>query len=246
MTTISLQQSKLIKRLSLKKYRKTEGLFIAEGRKLLKEFVDHNPKAISHVYISEEEFAKNGHWLEGFSKSIHSEKDIAKHSQLKTSPGIICLIHIPDTPPIIKEGWTLVLDGVSDPGNVGSIIRIADWFGINQVVCTLETADCFNIKVVQSTMGSLARVVPSYRGNGEIESWLKEDERIVFKAEMEGESVFKTSFPSQGILLMGSESHGVGELFQNLGESVTIPRFGKAESLNVGVATGIICSHIFR
>jgi TrmH family RNA methyltransferase len=137
------------------------------------------------------------------------------------------------------------LDDVRDPGNLGTIIRIADWFGIPQIVCSPQSVELYNPKTVQSTMGSLFRVSVSYSDLVDLSLALHSEEIPLFGAVMEGKDIAQVNFPSSMVLVMGSESHGIGpQLESRLDHRITIPRIGKAESLNVAVATGIICSKI--
>jgi TrmH family RNA methyltransferase len=146
-----------------------------------------------------------------------------------------------DAPP---SNWILAVDGVQDPGNLGTIIRTADWFGINTIVCSHETVDCFNPKVIQSTMGSIFRVHLDYTN---LEEFLNQSELPIFGALMEGESVFNSSIPESGILVMGNEGNGISEnLLPLINHPIHIPGRGQAESLNVAVATGILLGQLSR
>ena len=137
----------------------------------------------------------------------------------------------------------LALDNIQDPGNLGTIIRIADWFGISQVVCSEDTADVYNPKVVQATMGSIARVMVSYTS---LTGWLsKQKEACIYAAVLDGQDVRTMKKPSGGILVIGNESKGISdEVLKLCNVRITIPQMGKAESLNAAVATGIILSHL--
>ncbi|GAB5418109.1 MAG: RNA methyltransferase [Crocinitomicaceae bacterium] len=139
-------------------------------------------------------------------------------------------------------GWTLVLDGVQDPGNMGTIIRTADWFGISEIVCSINTVDNFNPKVVQSTMGSIFRVQVRYEN---LEEYLKNEDRPIFGALLEGENMHSIAIPEKGVLLMGNEGKGISDaLLDKISHPIHIPGSGGAESLNVAVATGILLSRL--
>jgi TrmH family RNA methyltransferase len=137
----------------------------------------------------------------------------------------------------------LVLDGIQDPGNLGTIIRIADWFGVSHIVCSMDCADVYNSKVVQATMGSIARVNVFYT---DLLAWLmSQNESTVYAATLEGKDVTKMTARKEGLIIVGNESKGIrNELVEFANERITIPKKGKAESLNAAVATGIILSNL--
>ncbi len=138
----------------------------------------------------------------------------------------------------------LALDEIQDPGNLGTIIRLADWFGVKNIVCSRNTADCFNPKVVQATMGSLFRVNIVYE---DLKTFIEAKNLPVFGAFLEGKSIYKSSLSPKGILVLGNEGKGISsEIEKCITQKITIPRFGEAESLNVSVATGILLSEFFR
>ena len=141
----------------------------------------------------------------------------------------------------------MVLDEINDPGNLGTIIRLCDWFGVDQLVCSLNTADCFNPKVVQASMGSLSRVSIVYSN---LIPFLEKEKRDIFGAILKGENVYKSVLPNNAILIMGNEANGISDKIQNLiTKSITIPQFGtvqKTESLNVATATAILLSEFRR
>lgn len=144
-----------------------------------------------------------------------------------------------------KGQWTIALDQVRDPGNLGTILRIADWYGMQQVVCALTCANVYNPKTIQASMGSFTRVKAYYTDLG---PWLSQQPQPAYAATLEGQPVHRWQAPaSGGILLLGNESHGVQpELLPHCHGQLTIPRFGQAESLNVAIATAILCDNIFR
>jgi TrmH family RNA methyltransferase len=149
----------------------------------------------------------------------------------------------PKLPPVIKNKISIVLDGIQDPGNLGTIIRIADWFGISQIVCSMDTVELYNPKVIQSTMGSFVRVNVWY---DQPEDFLKTLNVPVLGALLNGKSIYETEKLKEGVLVIGNESKGIREnVLKWITDPVTIPRIGGAESLNAAVATGIIISHIF-
>ncbi len=177
-----------------------------------------------------------------------SMKDIEKISTLKTPQDVIGLIKIPIWATLnynsLKQKFSLVLDSIQDPGNMGTIIRTADWFGITDIICSEDTVDVYNPKVVQATMGSLARVNVHYAN---LEEVLPQAGLPIFGAMLDGENIYKSNFGTEGLLIMGNEGNGISPAIERLiTTKITIPRAGKAESLNVAIATAILCSEIKR
>ena len=150
--------------------------------------------------------------------------------------------HLPSGKPVVKNHCILALDGIQDPGNMGTILRIADWFGINQLVCSMDCVDIYNTKVVQSTMGSITRVQCWYTNLNE---WLAGVEVPIYGALLNGKNVYDVEKMKEGIIVIGNESKGIrSDVFSFITHPVTIPKKGSAESLNAAVATGIILSHL--
>ncbi len=244
MDPISSQQSKLIKRLALKKYRKSEGAFIVEGKKMVLEALESDGFTVTQVWSENQHQALFDAYRD-VAISYHSPKEIARCSLLSTSPGVLAKVRIPEFKTTQTKGWEVVLQGVRDPGNLGTILRIADWFGVEKVWCTQDCVDCYNPKVVQASMGSIFRVTPIYEEAVAIAAHLNQSKKPVFTAAMQGEHYGEVSYPGAGVLVMGSESHGVDETQLPPGfQRVTIPKKGGAESLNVAVAFGILAAKI--
>lgn len=177
-----------------------------------------------------------------------SVNDLEKISSLKTPQDVVAQIRIPEWPVLrhndLKGRFSLVLDGIQDPGNMGTIIRIADWFGIVNLICSEDTVDIYNPKVVQASMGSLARVKVHYT---ELSEFLSQVKPPVYGALLDGDNIYETDFGNEGLLLMGNEGNGIRPEVQKLiTKAVTIPRIGKAESLNVAIATALFCSESAR
>jgi TrmH family RNA methyltransferase len=240
--SISKSQSKIITSLSQKKYRQKHKLFIAEGVKVVNELLNSSLE-IDTLFA-----------VDDFQTDISldmitriSEKDLQKISNLKTPNKVLGLFKIPDEKPLQNNGLILALDDVNDPGNLGTIIRLCDWFGISQLLCSKETVDCYNQKVVQATMGSLTRVSVSYI---DLETYLTASTLPTFIADMDGENVYKSQLPNEGILIMGNEANGVSDKIKVLIKNkISIPRFGETqetESLNVATATAILLSEFKR
>ena len=177
-----------------------------------------------------------------------SVTELEKVSSLKTPQDALALINIPKWPVLqheqLKGKFSLVLDGIQDPGNMGTIIRIADWFAIGNIICSEDTVDAYNPKVVQACMGSLARVKVHYTS---LTEFLPEIKLPVFGALLDGENIYSTDFGKEGLIVMGNEGNGLRpEVQRMVNRAITIPRIGKAESLNVAIATALFCSEITR
>ncbi|MDB5137742.1 MAG: methyltransferase [Mucilaginibacter sp.] len=171
-----------------------------------------------------------------------------KISSLKTPQEVVAQLKIPEWPSLnyaeLHGKFSLVLDSIQDPGNMGTIIRIADWFGINHIICSDDTVDAYNPKVVQACMGSLARVKVSYTS---LINFLSGIKMPAFGAMLNGDNIYNTNFGREGLIVMGNEGNGLSHEVQKLiSKAVTIPRVGKAESLNVAIATALFCSEITR
>lgn len=213
-----------------------------EGAKLVHELLQSDFKWQT-IYFTEDHAAS----FEDNERALMvTRAQMQRLSSLATPPGILAVVSMPQRHiPAKLRGWTVVLDGVSDPGNLGTILRIADWFGVQQIIAAKDGVDPFNPKVVQASMGAVFRV-PLY--TAEIAGWLSQvnhQNLPVFAADMTGESINSVSFPEEGILIMGSESHGIGDdLKPFIDQRINIPGKGGAESLNVAVAMGIICSRL--
>jgi TrmH family RNA methyltransferase len=239
---ISNKEVTYITSLAQKKYRNKYGLFIAEGGKLVRDLLDSKFESYK-IYTSDS--SKHTDIKQNIEEI--SEKELKKISQLKSTNNILGIFKIPQKINIKDVGLTLVLDGIQDPGNLGTIIRLCDWYGIRQLVCSKDTVDCYNPKVVQATMGSLARVKIAYTN---IEKYLKSSNLKKFLSLLEGENIYTQTLPSEGIIVMGNEGKGIRKEIQELGDrKLTIPKFSQSsnvESLNVAMATAIFLSEFRR
>lgn len=234
-------QIKFIKSLQQKKYRILNGLFVVEGVKMVNELLLTKLK-LHGLYTTNPELLPS----KAFEYQKISEAELHKISGLKSPNKVLAIFNIPITAPLSFNDWILVLDGIKDPGNLGTIIRLCDWFGIPQLVCSPDTVDCYNPKVLQATMGSIARVSIVYM---DLESLVKKSDIPVVGTFMEGDPVYQYNWPSKGILIMGNEAHGISKgLEALLDKKVGIPQFGKAttESLNVATATAILLNELRR
>jgi RNA methyltransferase, TrmH family len=239
---VSKNQIKLITSLEHKKFRQKNKLFIAEGVKVIQELLLSNFE-LEHLYVTEPIFEE----LNEKHITIISESDLKKISCLSTPNNCLAVFKIPNENPIVESGLILALDDIRDPGNFGTIIRLCDWFGISQIICSEQTVDLYNPKVVQATMGSLARVNVSYVN---LVDYLSKTQQTVFGTFMNGENVYKENLPSEGILVLGNEANGISkEVEKNITIRLSIPRFGttkKTESLNVATATAVFLSEFKR
>lgn len=239
---LSKNQIKLISSLQQKKHRFANQLFFAEGIKVIQELVKSNFE-LEHLYTTKDDFND----VASNKRSVISENELNKISALSTPNTCLAVFRIPLEQKIIESGLIIALDSIRDPGNLGTILRLCDWFGIQQLICSKETVDIYNPKVVQATMGSIARVNVNYV---DLETFIKQTELPVFGTFMDSENIYKTTLPQEGIIVMGNEANGISENIEKLiNKRLTIPRFGNiqiTESLNVATATAIILSEFRR
>ncbi|NIJ44286.1 TrmH family RNA methyltransferase [Wenyingzhuangia heitensis] len=239
---ISKNQIKLITSLQQKKYRTKEGLFVAEGIKVVGEFLKSDFHLHS-LYCTDDVLEM----YKSYQPTIISEMELRKISVLKSPNKIVALFSIPETPLLEDSGLKVMLDEINDPGNLGTIIRLCDWFGVKELICSNTTVDCYNTKVVQSTMGSLTRVVVKYV---DLVDYIKNAKQSFYVTDMEGQSVYGAKLPEDGVVIMGNEANGVSaEVEALVQKKITIPRFGEiqqTESLNVATATAIILNEFRR
>ncbi|PFG45898.1 TrmH family RNA methyltransferase [Vibrio sp. ES.051] len=240
---ISKNQLKLLRALGQKKQRKAHGLFLVQGEKNVLELAS-SPLRVKHIFATSEFLQHNSQKLSGFDCIQASLDELTKASTLVSNNAAIAVVEIPNVKEPPTQGLMIALDGVSDPGNLGTIIRVADWYGVEHIVASTDCADPYNPKTISATMGSFGRVQVS---QVDLPSYLQQAQLPVYGAFLEGESVHNTEFSAEGILLMGSESHGVREdAAKFVTNKITIPAFGGAESLNVAMATGIILDNMRR
>ena len=234
MEKISKAQVKLVKSLQIKKYRDELGLFVAEGEKCVSELT----KTFELVHLFRE--GENA-----------TRTEIEQMSGLRTPQGVIGVFRKSEYSDYSEYSeLTLALDGIQDPGNLGTIIRTCDWFGVHNIVCSLDTADCYNPKVVQATMGALARVRIHYV---DLPKWLKEQQRLIYGTLLNGKDMYDVipSSRQDGIIVMGNEGNGISQEVRKLVTSpIRIPSYPKnaetSESLNVSIATAIVLAEFRR
>lgn len=245
---ISKNQQKFIRQLEQKKYRKREGLFVAEGTKVVGDLLKrYTPEAIYSTL----------QWQapDGITPQIVTDEELQRISFQQHPQQVLALFPIPsqkgDYPQTLlnEQTLTLALDGVQDPGNLGTIIRIADWFGVNTLICSEDSADAWNPKVVQATMGSLARVNIIYTSLTTLLDYLP-DNFPVYGTFLDGKDIYTEQLTSGGLIIMGNEGNGISEeVRQRVNHRLLIPNFHQgetADSLNVAIATAITCSEFRR
>jgi len=236
---LSKAKIKFIKSLQIKKYRKQEQCFIVEGAKSVRELLDSDFNIVTLLgtarFFADTSFNENVEVIEV------SEKELEGLGEFRSNDAALAVARIKENtiPKVNADDFALVLDDIRDPGNLGTIIRTADWFGINKIVASEETADFYNPKVISATMGSFTRVVVGYTN---LTSYLSTCGMPVFGTYLDGTDIREVDFGKGGLIIIGNEAKGIArELETFVSQKVTIPRFGYAESLNAGIATGILC-----
>jgi TrmH family RNA methyltransferase len=238
---LSKNQVRFIRGLKLKKNRKSEGLFLAEGIKVVEELLNSDFQ-VDTLFHTEDYLPPHS-----ISAQVVTNRELKSLSSFSAPNQVLGVFRIPDPKSIPEKGIMLALDDVNDPGNLGTIIRLCDWFDIPQILCSLNTVDCYNPKVVQASMGSLSRVQLNYL---DLATYFSTANRTVYGTFMEGESLYATTFEKDAILVMGNEANGISdEVRKCVSKEVSIPQFGKVkstDSLNVAMATAIFLSELRR
>ena len=242
---ISKNQVKYIQSLGQKKSRVAENKFVAEGPKIVNELLEAKNCNGLQIFALKEWILANPNAKKKAELTEISVDELEKISQLTTPNQVLAVAEKIkwDDEPVVKGNVSLALDAIQDPGNMGTIIRIADWFGIGNIFCSTDCADVYNPKVVQSAMGSITRVRVE---QGDLNSWLSKDDDVrIYAAVLNGRDITKMEKLNEGIIVIGNESNGISEEIMKLvNVQITIPGKGKAESLNAAVATGIVLSHL--
>ncbi len=236
---LSKTEVKYIQSLGHKKRREEERLFLAEGNKLVAEFIREIPGQVFRLYATEDFFQTHPDAEKIPVKHVITEEELQRISLLQTSNQALAIINcfpVKDLNKLENE-WYLALDGIRDPGNMGTIIRLADWFGINTIICSPDCADIYNPKVVQASMGSIIRVNVVEK---DLYTFLADQQIPVVGAVLGGKELSSFKFPAAGVLIIGNEANGISnEVMRLLTHQLMIPRFGEAESLNAAIATSI-------
>lgn len=247
---------KLIKSLALKKYRRKENLFLVEGDKIVSEVIQSELKIkeLLHTknYVEHENLRHNKATIE--KVSLTEAATLRKASLLQSPQNSIAICRFPEKKQLAKKlnpGLSIFLDGIQDPGNLGTIVRICDWYGISDVYCSADTVDLYNPKVIQASMGSFLRINFFECDFTQLAEMAKKSETSIFGAFMNGKNIYESELPKNALLVMGNEGNGIrSEVEQLINERISIPNLSennsKAESLNVGVATAILCSEFKR
>ena len=245
---LSKNQKKLIASMTQKKQRTRSQLFLAEGEKCVNDFLNTN--FIAHLIVHTESWTPPAKMDLSTTLVEVTKEELSKTSLLKTPQNVLALFqqpHIDINNSAIANELSIALDGIQDPGNMGTIIRLADWFGIENIICSMDTVDWLNPKVVQATMGAMARVKVYYV---ELESYLQTYQATtghkIYGAFLEGEDLYTSKLSKQGIIVMGNEGNGIrSDVSDIVTNKITIPSFSSqensSESLNVATATAIIC-----
>ncbi len=239
---VSKNQIKLITSLQHKKFRTEHQLFIAEGVKVLQELLASN-FVLEHLFETEAIFEH----VSISQKTVIKEADMKRISALSSASSCLAIFKIPAATKIDTKGLIVALDDIRDPGNLGTIIRLCDWFGVTQLLCSHETVDVYNPKVIQATMGSISRVKVNYV---DLKDYISQSSLPVFGTFMDGKNLYQEALPKEAILILGNEANGIStELEKSIKNRIAIPRFGeiqKTESLNVATATAIFLSEFRR
>jgi len=251
---ISKSKVKQLSSLAIKKYRNKEGLFLVEGDKMVLELAKSPIRIAELIVTGEFEKLVNEHELNAETVTYANKEELRKVSQLKTPQNSLAVCYIPKQkaiPETLEEDLTIYLDGIQDPGNMGTILRICDWFGIQNIFCSEETVDPFNPKVIQASMGSFARVAVTECSFIQLKTVAKRSNVTIYGTFMEGANVYTQNPPKKSVLVMGNEGNGISKkIADSVDQKISIPNFSetpqKAESLNVSVATAILCSEFKR
>ena len=242
---LSKNQLKRLRGLQRKKERVNSGLFVVEGKKIVAEILQSSTTYVE-LYATSNWFENNPTFLNKDNSYELCDRDLAQVSSLKTPNEVLLVLKqksLTSFDVVSNEVLVLALDAVNDPGNLGTIIRLADWFGVQHILCTSNTVDQYNPKTVQSAMGSINSVQMHYGDLGEMLSNLKS--HTIYASDLNGDSIYTTSFAEKSVILMGSESHGISEeILSIVNKKITIPTFSVSgvDSLNVATATAIVLS----
>ncbi len=238
---LSKNKIKWIRSFHLKKNRDEANVFIVEGEKMIQELIENFPNSIDFLCVTKESdhFSKNNSLVH----AVATTEELKTISSMKSPNKSLAIVKKLDVKPS-KSSFKLVLDNIQDPGNMGTILRLADWFNVKEIICSKETVDIYNPKVVQASMGAIFRITVTYC---ELENYLTNFSGPIFGALLEGQNIYKQKLLPEGLLILGNEGNGISEKIKPfITDPITIPRFGKAESLNVSIATGILLSDFFR
>ena len=236
----SNNQRKLILQLNKKKFRLANKLFVVEGKKVVNELINAG-WVFKMLFSTEDNFHKNA--------DVIKDEEMKKITHFNSPSPVLGVFELPDEKKILAEPTTIAVDGISDPGNLGTIIRLCDWFGLSELFCSYDTVDCYNPKVIQASMGSIARVRCHYIDN--LGDYLKSLKKPIFGASLNGKSIYEHKLVKKATYVFGSESHGISkDILKNLNCELTIPHFrtgkSKPDSLNVANSVAIFLSELSK
>lgn len=248
---LSKNKIKLINSLSLKKNRDEEELFVAEGEKIIKELIDAHFDITT--IICSDKFSER-YISSDYETIVATDAEMKKISSLKTPSHILAICRKRNTLLNINNlvnDLTIALDDIQDPGNMGTIIRLASWFGIKEIICSSHTVDCYNPKVIQATMGSIAHVNIHYTDLPDLLSKINKKGLPVYGTFLDGENIYETGLTKNGIIVFGNEGNGISkEVEKQTSHKLLIPPYKQdiqnVESLNVSIATSIVCAEFRR
>lgn len=236
----SNNQRKLILQLNKKKFRLANKLFVVEGKKVVNELINAG-LVFKMLFSTEDNFHENA--------DVIKDEEMKKITHFNSPSPVLGVFELPDEKKILAEPTTIAVDGISDPGNLGTIIRLCDWFGLSELFCSYDTVDCYNPKVIQASMGSIARVRCHYKDN--LGDYLKSLKKPIFGASLNGKSIYEHKLVKKATYVFGSESHGISkDILKNLNFELTIPQFRtgkfKPDSLNVANSLAIFLSELSK
>ena len=236
----SNNQRKLILQLNKKKFRLANKLFVAEGKKVVNELINAG-WSFKMLFSTEDNFHKNAY--------IIKDEEMKKITHFNSPSPVLGVFDLPDENKILAESTTIAVDGVSDPGNLGTIIRLCDWFGLSELICSSDTVDCYNSKVIQASAGSIVRVKCHYFND--LGKFLDSLNKPIFGTTTKGDSIYSSKLLDKATYVFGNEAHGISKsLSSHLNGELSIPSFNEGvnipESLNVAVSTAIFLSELNR
>jgi RNA methyltransferase, TrmH family len=240
---LSKNKIKWIRSLQLKKNRDSFKVFVIEGDKMIQEAMTFAASSIELICITKTSNLSDDNTFKNIENYLISDEELKSISSLKNPNKSIAIIKN-EYKSLSPSALKIAIDGVQDPGNMGTILRLADWYGITEIICSTETVDCYNPKVIQASMGAIFRVKVKYV---ELATFLSKQSKVIYGALLNGENVYRKTLVPEGILVLGNEGHGISKEIENLITSpLTIPKIGQTESLNVSTATGILLSEFYR
>jgi TrmH family RNA methyltransferase len=244
---ITKNQIKYINSLQQKKFRLEHQSFVVEGAKSVIELLKSDFE-IELLFVTKSFFEENKTHLQNLSiqPELTDANELEKAGSFSSNNAALAVVKTKDNTELLvgDTEFALILDDIRDPGNLGTIIRIADWYGITKIICSTTTVDVYNPKVISSTMGSFSRVSLYYT---DLEMFIKNQSGNIYGTLLDGENIHQTKFTSSGYIIIGNEANGITEEITKLiTHKITIPRFGGAESLNAGIATAVVLDNVFR